>query len=193
MADSTRTNGKPTIVRAVVKPNNQTKSDQFSLGNVAQHDAWQVPVLIPMLYLSAVPLAEYIARLRVSSFVMQIAGPLVLWVLSGFDSNAWNGTKVATSDGSGSLANSVLITSLFYSFVVFVGSVAVSITGQAAGHPAGYQNHGTVRSNHRFVHSRLVEPRKGKETLTGHHHRMVSAHTNLLETFPRRLTFSLTF
>ncbi|CCA73516.1 hypothetical protein PIIN_07469 [Serendipita indica DSM 11827] len=169
MADSTKPNGKPTIVRAVAKKSPQTEPERFSVVNIAQQNAWQVPILVPMLYLAAIPLAEYAARLRLISFIMNKIGPLALWILSGFDSNAWNGVKIVKSDGNGSLANSVLITSLFYSFVVYVVSAVISIAGQAAGNQAGYQNH---------------EPRKGKESLTGYCHRMVSAHANLMETFP---------
>ncbi|KAG8825721.1 hypothetical protein FRC19_010638 [Serendipita sp. 401] len=179
-------NDKPVTVRAVAKdatsstPHESTGSSSSSspsssdipksLADFGPDEGWFVPVSVHALFLGFVPIAEYLARLRLTTHVFNKGLGAFTWAMAGFGFNSSTTTLLSGNAGMGVAADKkVVALGLFYSVVTFVGTAALSITGQTIGRKEGYQNY---------------EPRRGKADLKGMAHRMVAAHQNVLETFP---------
>ncbi|KAG8830066.1 hypothetical protein FRC17_005519 [Serendipita sp. 399] len=165
---------KPVTVRAIAKEgstsekahhnNNNNELVPKSLADFGPNDRWFAPVGIHALFLGFVPVAEYVARLRLTTHVFNKGLGTFTWAMAGFS------TRQLGTAGMGVAADKkVLALGLFYAVVTFVSTTALSITGQTIGRPGGYQNY---------------QPRKGKPELSGMAHRMVAAHQNALENFP---------
>ncbi|KAG8807905.1 hypothetical protein FRC18_005319 [Serendipita sp. 400] len=173
-------NDKPVTVRAVAKDTNtphevSTSSPSSSdipksLADFGPDEGWFVPVSVHALFLGFVPIAEYLARLRLTTHVFNKGLGAFTWAMAGFGFNSSTKLLSGTAGGMGVAADKKIVAlGLFYSVVTFVGTAALSITGQTIGRKEGYQNY---------------EPRRGKSELKGMAHRMVAAHQNVLETFP---------
>jgi hypothetical protein len=90
---------------------------------------WKLPLILPVAYLSFVPIAEYAARLRIVTPILNVIMSPLMWGLSGFDSNYPRG---------GVEGRQVIALSLFYVLVVWIASVIMSVTGQTMGGPGSY-------------------------------------------------------
>jgi hypothetical protein len=105
---------QPTIVRATA-----TK----------QTEVWKLPLMLPVAYLSFVPISEYAARLRIFTPILNAIMSPLMWGLSGFDSDYPRGGV----DG-----RQVITLSLFYVVAVWIASVILSVVGQTMGGPGSY-------------------------------------------------------
>ncbi|KAG8815200.1 hypothetical protein FRC18_001605 [Serendipita sp. 400] len=179
-------NDKPVTVRAVAKDTNiphegtgltSTSSPSSSdipksVADFGPDEGWFVPVSVHALFLGFVPVAEYLARLRLTTHVFNKGLGAFTWAMAGFGFSSSTKLLSGSAGGMGmgvAADKKIVALGLFYSVVTFVGTAALSITGQTIGRKEGYQNY---------------EPRRGKADLKGMAHRMVAAHQNVLETFP---------
>lgn len=144
----------PTIVRAVA-----TKPPVDTQNGIPQKDAWSLLWKHPFIYVSLTLAAEYAARLRFVTPLMNAVMYPLLWPLTGFDAS-YTGVP---------LNREIASLSLFYVLIAWGATVTMSIMGQCMGNSEGYQN---------------KEPRLNKISLRGLPHRLTALHANLLETFP---------